>query len=72
MADIRDQKLFYHLTSLENIPSIFSEGLKARTKLVAFRDVADHQIIEKRRSLGLEVLSLFIGSQKTLSMVACK
>ena len=54
MADIRDQKLLYHLTALDNLPSIFSDGLKARAHVVAFRDVADHQIIEKRKSFGLE------------------
>jgi hypothetical protein len=59
MADIKDQKLIYHLTALENMSSISSEGLKARAQILGFRDVADHQIIDNRKILGLETFGPF-------------
>lgn len=54
MPDIRDQKLLYHLTSLENLSSIFQSGLKPRAQLRAFADVADAEILKKRQGLALE------------------
>jgi hypothetical protein len=54
MADIKDQMLLYHLTSLSNIGSILAEGLKPRSALESFEDVADHEIIANRRHLSLE------------------
>lgn len=53
MPDIKDQKLIYHLTSLENISSILENGLLPRASLQNFKDVADLEIIEGRRKHGL-------------------
>jgi hypothetical protein len=54
MPDIREQKLLYHLTSIENLSSIFHNGLRPRAQLDTFADVADAQILSKRKTLGLE------------------
>lgn len=54
MPDIKDQKLIYHLTSLENMRSILALGLLPRSQLNDFEDVADQEIIEGRREHGLE------------------
>lgn len=54
MADIKNQKLLCHLTALRNIRGIFDEGLKLRAQLNDFNDVADQEIIEKRKRLALE------------------
>lgn len=54
MPDIKEQKLLYHLTSLENLSSIFQNGLKPRAQLRAFEDVADAEILKKRQGLALE------------------
>nr|WP_261385224.1 DUF4433 domain-containing protein [Pseudomonas grimontii] len=54
MPDIKEQKLLYHLTSLENLSSIFQSGLKPRAQLKAFEDVADAEILKKRQGLALE------------------
>lgn len=54
MADIKDQKLLYHLTSIGNIGSILKEGLKPRALLQEFEDVADQEIIANRQGLALE------------------
>lgn len=54
MPDIKDQKLIYHLTSLENMRSILDVGLLPRSHLEYFEDVADQEIIEGRREYGLE------------------
>lgn len=53
---IRDQHFIYHLTSLENVPSILQQGLQPRSALKSgnFRDVADPQIIEGRSREALE------------------
>ncbi len=50
MADIKDQKLLYHLTDIDNIPSILKDGLMPRAEL----NGADSDIIESREGLGLE------------------
>lgn len=52
--DIRAKKLVYHLTSLDNMPSILSSGLLPRAQLQGFVDVADPDIIADRRRLRLE------------------
>lgn len=52
--DIRQKKLIYHLTSLENLPSILANGLLPRAQLNGFVDVADHEILEDRKRLELE------------------
>jgi len=54
MPDIKNQKLLYHLTSIDNIGSILKKGLKPRAELKRFNDVADAEIIEQRRNLSLE------------------
>ena len=51
---VRDQKLLYHLTSINNIESIFEKGLLARSCLSDdFDDVADPDIIAKRKKMGI-------------------
>jgi hypothetical protein len=52
--NIKDQKLLYHLTSLNNISSILGNGLQPRATLEAFHDVADAEILIGRRAYGLE------------------
>ncbi|EAQ4329572.1 MULTISPECIES: DarT ssDNA thymidine ADP-ribosyltransferase family protein [Gammaproteobacteria] len=54
MADIKTQKLLYHLTSLNNVSSIFKDGLKPRATLKEFHDVADQEIIGSRKGHELE------------------
>lgn len=53
---IRDQHFLYHLTSVENVPSILRTGLQPRAALAdgGFRDIADAEIIEGRRDQELE------------------
>lgn len=52
--DIRAKKLIYHLTSLENLPSILARGLLPRAMVPEFVDVADPDIISDRKRLQLE------------------
>ena len=54
MADIKDQKLLYHLTSLNNVPAILDQGLLPRSQVQRFTDVADKEILKDRERLGLE------------------
>jgi hypothetical protein len=54
MADIKEQKLLYHLTALDNLASILHSGLHPRANLRQFADVADAEIIDGRREQGLE------------------
>jgi hypothetical protein len=54
MPSIRDQKLLYHLTKIDNFASILLHGLLPRARLQNFADVADPDIIESRRAHGLE------------------
>ncbi|OMH39412.1 DarT ssDNA thymidine ADP-ribosyltransferase family protein [Motiliproteus sp. MSK22-1] len=54
MADIKEQKLLYHLTDIENLPSILEQGLLSRSKVSGFVDVADADIIESRKNLALD------------------
>lgn len=54
MPDIKDQKLLYHLTSLNNIGSILKNGLKPRSSLTNFDDIADAEIIASRRAFNLD------------------
>tara|TARA_B110000196_G_C21131100_1_gene658504 strand:+ start:1554 stop:2171 length:618 start_codon:yes stop_codon:yes gene_type:complete len=56
---IQDQALLYHLTDIENLESIFEHGLLSREELdqsdkIGYTDVADQEIIKKRKELGLE------------------
>ena len=57
--DVKNKKLLYHLTSIKNLPGILVEGLKARAHLSGFDDVADPEIIDGRKALGLESLVPF-------------
>lgn len=54
IRNIKEQKLLYHLTSLENLDGIFQEGLKPRADLTVFADVADSEILKKRQALELD------------------
>jgi hypothetical protein len=51
---IKDQYFVYHLTSVENLDGIFKEGLKPRADLTQFTDVADSEILKKRKALDLD------------------
>lgn len=53
-ADIKEQKLIYHITDLINLDSILSEGIKPRYELTRFSDVADPEILEKRKRFKLD------------------
>jgi len=50
---ISEGKLLYHLTALDNVESIIKNGLLCREIIRPITDVADPEIIEKRRELGL-------------------
>ncbi len=58
MGKIKDGKLLYHLTKLENLDSILKNGLVTRKYLhdlkAKFQDVANDEIIDKRKTLGLD------------------
>lgn len=56
---IENQKLLYHLTSLQNIESIFSNGLKPRQSVSNFTDVAEADIITFRKQNGISNLIPF-------------
>lgn len=49
----KDGKLIYHLTSFDNLESIFKNGLTSRGDLVTFDDVAEKEIINHREAMGL-------------------
>lgn len=53
----REGKLLYHVTALENLESILKNGLLSRVKAekegLIRTDVADKEIIRKRRELGI-------------------
>ncbi|MET4138422.1 DarT ssDNA thymidine ADP-ribosyltransferase family protein [Pedobacter sp. UYP1] len=44
----REGQLLYHLTAVENLESILTEGLAPRSVIKNFTDVADQQIINRR------------------------
>lgn len=58
MGKIKDGKLFYHLTQLSNLDSIILNGLVSRSvlerKKIAFCNVADPEIMCKRKEFGLD------------------
>lgn len=58
MENVRDGKLLYHLTRINNLDSILAKGLLSRKIVknnnVNFCDVADKEIISKRTMLGLD------------------
>ena len=55
---IRDGRLLYHLTKLSNLDSIIENGLVSRKiledKAVTFADIADNDIMDKRKKFGLD------------------
>jgi hypothetical protein len=54
VRNIKEQKLLYHLTSVENLDGIFKDGLKPRATLSGFTDVADPEILKKRQLQQLD------------------
>lgn len=58
LEDTRNKKLLYHLTELENMPSIVKHGLLSRADVksfgIGYRDVANQEIISRREMLGLD------------------
>lgn len=54
---IQDGKLLYHITAIENLETIFKYGLLSRTDAANENllkvDIADSEIIEKRKELGI-------------------
>ena len=50
--NIRNQKLLYHFTSIDNLASIDQNGLLARNEPYEFTDVAGHDILQKRGDLA--------------------
>ncbi|MEH1942806.1 MAG: DarT ssDNA thymidine ADP-ribosyltransferase family protein [Nostoc sp.] len=50
---IKNQKLLYHLTSLDNLESILTYGLLARNDIIDFDDVAESDIIIFRKDKNL-------------------
>lgn len=53
---IKDQKLLYHLTALENLESILKHGLISRSQAYekGFKDIADEEIIDSRKNYSLD------------------
>lgn len=68
MTDIRTQQFLYHLTDTNNLNDIFSGGLKSRSLLRGFSDIADPEIIASRRALRLEEYVPFHFFPKILLM----
>jgi len=56
---IQNQKLFYHLTALDNIESILKDGLMSRKQVKDFIDVAGQDIINFRNEKGISNLIPF-------------
>ena len=54
---IQDGKLLYHLTAIKNLKSIFKHGLLSRedadSKKLLEINIADQEIIKKRKELGI-------------------
>lgn len=48
MSDIKNGKLLYHITSVENAQSIIDSGLLPRRTINGFDDIADHSILNGR------------------------
>lgn len=56
----KDGKLLYHITALENLPSIIKNGLLPRGAIEGdFIDVADGEILGKREKFDLESYTPF-------------
>ena len=58
LEGVRDKKLLYHLTKIDNMENIIKHGLLPRKYLsgkgLSFGNVADPKIISKREELGLD------------------
>ena len=54
MVDIKEQKLLYHLTDINNLPSILEKGLLPRSRLDCFTDIANAEILDGRKKLELD------------------
>lgn len=50
--NIKDKKLIYHLTSIENLDSIIKNGLQPRNNISPDVDIADSEIIDKRKNIN--------------------
>lgn len=63
LDNTRNKKLLYHLTRLDNMPSIIDNGLLSREDVrkrkLTYHDVADPEIISRRKLLGLDVFIPF-------------
>ncbi len=59
MPNIQEQSYLYHLTALENLPSILLRGLLPRSQLFGFSDVADHEILASRATYHLNEMVPF-------------
>lgn len=59
----KDGKLLYHLTSADNLDSILKNGLLSRKLLrekgIGFKDIANTEIIDKRKMLKLDKYTPF-------------
>lgn len=65
-------KLIYHITHINNLPSILKVGLLSRKKLLrnpslSFTDIADSEILSKREQYK-EALSQYVQSKQNLSV----
>ncbi len=58
LEGVRNKKLLYHLTTLDNMESIVKYGLLSRKQVksqnIKYNDIADAEIISKREELGLD------------------
>lgn len=58
LEGVKEKKLLYHLTKVDNMKMIVDHGLLPRRDLLNYKmifgDVADPQIISKREELGLD------------------
>jgi len=52
-TSIKNKKLLYHLAALKNMESILKDGLKPRSLLSSFKDVAEQDIINFRNQNGI-------------------
>lgn len=63
LEGVRNKKLLYHLTKVDNMESIINNGLLPRRYLlknkVEFGDVADKDIIDKRNRMNLDKYTPF-------------
>lgn len=57
MTAVSEGKLFYHITALSNLQSIFEKGLFSRADVdknhIEKKDIADTEIIARRKELGI-------------------